>query len=115
MARFPSLCLRLVFASGVVLATAFSLQAPLQARSSAAPAQGKGLAFAPPKAAAPAAGVVPVVGKNDFSFRLQSVSGGAAPAKKEGLLEKVWNEDTKLAAYVGIWYLGNIYCELMLI
>ena len=29
MARFPSLCLRL-FASGVVLATAFSLQAPIQ-------------------------------------------------------------------------------------
>ncbi len=49
-----------------------------------------------------------------FSFRLQSVSGGAAaPAKKggvEALVEKVWNEDTKLAAYVAIWYLGNIYC-----
>lgn len=64
MARFPSLCLRLVFASGVVLATAFSLQAPLQARSSAA-AQGKGLAFVQPKAAAPAAAAVPVVGKNE--------------------------------------------------
>jgi hypothetical protein len=23
----------------------------------------------------------------------------------------VWNEDTKLAAYITIWYLGNIYCE----
>lgn len=31
--------------------------------------------------------------------------------KQQGLLEKVWNDDTKLAAYVGIWYLGNIYCE----
>ncbi len=65
MARFPSLCLRLVFASGVVLATAFSLQAPIQARASAA-AQGKGLAFVQPKAAAaPAAAAVPVVGKNE--------------------------------------------------
>lgn len=63
MARFPSLCLRLVFASGVVLATAFSLQAPL--RSGSAATQGKGLAFVQPKAAAPAAAAVPVVGKNE--------------------------------------------------
>lgn len=26
-------------------------------------------------------------------------------------MDKVWNEDTKLAAYITIWYLGNIYCE----
>ena len=40
--------------------------------------------------------------------------GAAAPAKGnglKGLVDKVWNEDTKLAAYITIWYLGNIYCE----
>ena len=62
MARFPTFCLRL-FASGVVLATAFSLQAPIQSRTSTA-AAGKGIAFVQPKAAAgPQA--VPVAAKTE--------------------------------------------------
>ena len=71
-------------------------------------------AFAPPKAAAPAPAAAGFLKeKNDFSFRLQSVAGGAAaPAKKNALVEKLWNEDTKLAAYISIWYLGNIWYNI---
>lgn len=113
MARFSaSFCLRM-FGAGVVLATAFSLQAPLSSRSTAAPA-GKSLAFAPPKAAAGVPAAAGLMKENDFTFRLQSVAGGAAatPAKKNALVEKFWNEDTKLATYISVWYLGNIYYNI---
>ncbi|EWM28905.1 hypothetical protein Naga_101190g1, partial [Nannochloropsis gaditana] len=113
MARFSApFCLR-VFGAGVVLATAFSLQAPLSSRSTVAPA-GKALAFAPPKGTGVPAPAGLVKKENDFSFRLQSVAGGAAaPApKKNALLEKVWNENTKLVTYITVWYLGNIWYNI---
>jgi hypothetical protein len=25
-------------------------------------------------------------------------------------IDKIWNDDTKLATYLAVWYLGNIYC-----
>ena len=90
MARFtPSLALR-IFGAGVVLATAFSLQAPISSRTSTNAPAAKGLSFVAPMTPTPAAGLqAPVAAKNDFAFRLQSVAGGAAPAKKGGLVEKV--------------------------
>lgn len=31
--------------------------------------------------------------------------------KKQGLLERIWNDNTKIVAYLAVWYLGNIYCK----
>jgi len=33
-------------------------------------------------------------------------------AEKKSLLETVWNDQTKLTIYLGIWYLGNIYYNI---
>ena len=35
----------------------------------------------------------------------------AAPSSN-GLLDKVWNENTKLGFYLAVWYLGNIYYNI---
>lgn len=34
------------------------------------------------------------------------------PAKSGGLLGAIWNENTKLFAYLAVWYLGNIYYNI---
>lgn len=108
MGRCATLCLRL-FASGVVLATAFSLNAPLSSQKTAS--AGKALSFARPQT--PGAAVPTVAAKTDFQFRLQSVAGGAAAApKEEGVLSKIWNPNTQLMSYILIWYLGNIYYNI---
>lgn len=33
------------------------------------------------------------------------------PGKEKGLLGSVWNDNTKLAFNLAVWYLGNIYCK----
>ena len=40
---------------------------------------------------------------NDVSI----VSAG----EKKSLIDTVWNENTKIWVYLGVWYLGNIYCK----
>lgn len=32
--------------------------------------------------------------------------------KNKGLFGSIWNENTKLAFNLAVWYLGNIYCKL---
>lgn len=68
---------------------------------------GKSLAFAPPKAAAGVPAAAGVMKKeNDFTFRLQSVAGGAAAApapKKNALVEKVrfsWKEERETSTWL---------------
>ena len=29
------------------------------------------------------------------------------------LLDKIWNDNTKLLTYLAVWYLGNIYCKYL--
>lgn len=41
-------------------------------------------------------------------------SKAPAPVAKKGLLDAVWNENTKLTIYLAVWYLGNIYCKLFI-
>lgn len=36
----------------------------------------------------------------------------AASTKSKSLIDMVWNEDTKLAFYLAVWYLGNIYYNI---
>ena len=36
----------------------------------------------------------------------------AAPAPEKTLLSTIWNEQTKLAVYLAIWYSGNIYYNI---
>ena len=35
----------------------------------------------------------------------------AAPSSK-GLMDTIWNEQTKLGFYLAVWYLGNIYYNI---
>ena len=35
----------------------------------------------------------------------------AAEPAKASFLSTIWNENTKLLAYLAVWYLGNIYCK----
>ncbi len=30
--------------------------------------------------------------------------------KKKGFLDNIWNDNTKIVAYLTVWYLGNIFC-----
>lgn len=41
------------------------------------------------------------------------LNGVSVVAQSESIsfIDKVWNDDTKLATYLAVWYLGNIYCE----
>ena len=32
--------------------------------------------------------------------------------QSKSLIDRVWNEDTKLAFYLAVWYLGNIYYNI---
>jgi hypothetical protein len=34
-----------------------------------------------------------------------------AQTDPSSFIDKIWNDDTKLATYLAVWYLGNIYCE----
>ena len=36
----------------------------------------------------------------------------AATAAPKTLLDKLWNPNTQLAAYMAVWYLGNIYYNI---
>lgn len=35
-----------------------------------------------------------------------------APAKSSSFIDKIWNDNTKLAAYLAVWYLGNVYYNI---
>lgn len=51
-----------------------------------------------------------VQASSSFALRTAEVSIQAAESKKSPL-DLIWNESTKLWIYLGVWYLGNIYCE----
>jgi len=40
------------------------------------------------------------------------VAAPPAPAAKKSMIDAIWNDSTKLAAYLGVWYLGNIYYNI---
>jgi solute carrier family 35 protein E1 len=40
------------------------------------------------------------------------VAAVPAPAAAVSLKDKIWNEQTKLSAYLAVWYLGNIYYNI---
>lgn len=42
---------------------------------------------------------------------LDAVASEPAPAKTS-FIDSIWNENTKLTAYLAIWYLGNIYYNI---
>lgn len=107
----------LLLASGLA-ATAFSLE---RARLNNGQSGAKFNALRSPSAASPSSTAVPM--KHSFSTILKSAEDAtpsnpevvaAAPAveEKKGFLSSIWNENTKLTAYLAVWYLGNIYYNI---
>lgn len=54
---------------------------------------------------------------NQSPFALK-MSGDVVAAKKvepaapnKSFMDSIWNDNTKLMAYLSVWYLGNIYCK----
>lgn len=58
--------------------------------------------------------------QNAFSTALKSVEGqeegnvvaAAVEVPKKTLMDRVWNDQTKLSVYLAVWYLGNIYYNI---
>jgi hypothetical protein len=46
----------------------------------------------------------------DVDAQVEVVAKAATQSKS--LLDKIWNEDTKLVFYLAVWYLGNIYYNI---
>lgn len=95
----------LILASGLA-ATAFSLErarisSPVNAKITTLPSKAKATVqhSAPSFLAAAAGGSTHVV-------------AAAAPEENKGFLSLIWNESTKLAIYLAIWYSGNIYYNI---
>lgn len=55
-----------------------------------------------PAAEAPAASPEPV-----------AVAVAATEEPKKSMMDSLWNDSTKLTAYLAVWYLGNIYCKAL--
>jgi hypothetical protein len=93
----------LILASGLA-ATAFSLErarisSPVNAKITTLPSKAKAsVQHSAPSFLTAAAGSTHVV-------------AAAAPEEK-GILSMIWNESTKLAFYLAIWYSGNIYYNI---
>jgi len=51
------------------------------------------------------------VAKSSLTALKQTESATIVAAEKTSFIDKIWNSQTKLTIYLGIWYLGNIYCE----
>lgn len=60
------------------------------------------------------------ISSNSYPFQLNAAATAAAttdsnnsvePEAKKSPLGNLWNEQTKLAFYLGVWYLGNVYCK----
>lgn len=95
----------LILASGLA-ATAFSLErarisSPVNAKITTLPSKAKAAVqhSAPSFLTAAAGGSTHVV-------------AAAAPEENKGFLSLIWNESTKLAIYLAIWYSGNIYYNI---
>lgn len=54
------------------------------------------------------------VAKYQSSALKQTESASIVASEKKSIVDIVWNKDTKLAIYLAIWYLGNIYCKLII-
>lgn len=53
---------------------------------------------------------------NSPSFLKSAESAEIVAAEEsKGPLSFIWNENTKIFFYLGVWYLGNIYCESSLV
>jgi hypothetical protein len=53
--------------------------------------------------------------QHSFPTYLKSAEGAeivAAETKKTSFIDSVWNDSTKLFAYLSVWYLGNIYYNI---
>lgn len=94
----------------LLLATAAAEGFKLDHRLSVRPAKANIMRLkpllAPPLAMAAPASVPQIIA-------MQSPVHGVQPkaSKAPSLLDSVWNENTKLVAYLGVWYMGNIYCK----
>ena len=54
---------------------------------------------------------------DEFAMRMVSASGISGGSDKPSspiskALSAIWNDQTKLLVYVGVWYLGNIYYNI---
>lgn len=49
--------------------------------------------------------------KRSFALHTTNDASIVAAGEKKSLIDMVWNENTKIWVYLGVWYLGNIYCK----
>jgi hypothetical protein len=100
----------IVLASGLAV-TAFSLEKPNAARfhSSSALRPLKKSTSYPERPMQFSSVILSSEGTESSGEVVASAATTAAP--KKGLIDILWNDNTKLAVYLAVWYLGNIYCK----